>query len=404
MNEQIRQYPPATAAPNTKNLSRFALITLLHGVGFTIFSLIKPETRDLFGATWLWGFAFVWTVVMGSLFFVTLQHATGSIWSVSIRRIAEFLAEPTWLIALFFLPLLILSLLPSVPIYSWMDNPDELAHSTKSAYLNKPFFIVRALLYFALWIGCGRWFITKSFQQDDLNPTAAVGTTQKLRMFSRPFLIIFAFTLTFASFDWLMSLAPFWYSSIYGVYIFAGSTVTALAVINLLVLWLGRKGILDPGLITPDHMYNFGGLLFAFSCFWAYIAFSQFMLIWYGNIPEETVFFIERLNDPWRSLTIALAFLRFIIPFLILLSRKAKTNNLILVIASIIIIIGQLVDLYWLIMPQMPLASAAIKWYHCGPLLLMVGTLLWILARLIRNRNCVAIGDPLLETSRHFHL
>lgn len=385
-------------------LAYAALIVFAHGLGFSIFSLTRPETRELFGVTWLWGFAFVWTVVMGALFFVTLQHATGSLWSVTIRRVAEFLAEPLWLLALFFIPLLILSLIPAVPVYSWMDNPEELAHSSKSAYLNKAFFIVRALLFFAVWLIFGRWFILKSWQQDVENPENNVKITQKMRKLSRPFLILFAFTLTFASFDWLMSLTPHWYSSIYGVYIFAGSTVTALACINLLVLWLGRKGRLPADMITPDHMYNFGGLLFAFSCFWAYVAFSQFMLIWYGNIPEETVYYIQRLSSPWRSLTVVLIFLRFIVPFLILLSRRAKTHNLILVIASFIIIIGQIVDLYWMIMPQTSLASAAIKWYHCGPLLLMVGILLWIVARLIRRRNCVAIGDPLLETSRHFHL
>jgi hypothetical protein len=272
----------------------------------------------------------------------------------------------------------------------------------KRFYLNGPFFALRAVLFFVLWLAFARYLVRTSLGQD--KGQGGVGAALAMRRASVPFMLIFTVTTTFASIDWLMSLEPKWFSTIFGVYVFSGMFVAALAAITLAALMLDRAGRFPAGLITRDHWYNLGALQFAFTSFWAYIAFSQYMLIWYGNLPEESFYLFDRLTGGWLWVSAALALVRFAVPFLLLLSRRAKMDRRILLWASIILLVGQLLDLYWLIMPSGHRAAPVLGWQEFGPLLLTCGLLLWCVSRFLERHLPVAVGDPILEQSRQFRL
>ncbi|MDM8009070.1 MAG: quinol:cytochrome C oxidoreductase [Phycisphaerae bacterium] len=375
------------------------------GAVLSVATLLTGQGAVRFGFAWLWAFTFVWGIVLGSLCFVGMQHLTHSIWSVVVRRVAEMLASPMWLTGVLFLPVLLLGCLSNrFGLYPWLDRAlveqDHLLHA-KRAYLNAPFFAVRAVVFFGLWMAFAAFFVRSSLRTD---VGEGVERTLAMRKWSVPFMLIFAITATFAGVDWIMSLEPKWFSTIFGVYIFSGIFVAALAAITLLTLWLERSGRFGEGFLTRDHLYNLGALQFAFTCFWAYIAFSQYMLIWYGNMPEESFYLYDRLTGGWLGVSIALAVVRFVVPFLALLSRRAKMNRTMLWWVSIIVLAGQLLDLYWLIMPAADRAAPVLGWQEAGPLLLCCGLLLWCMGRFLKRHPPVAVGDPLLEQSRQFRL
>jgi hypothetical protein len=299
-------------------------------------------------------------------------------------------------------------------IFSWA-NPEVVEGDhvleDKAPYLNVTGFILRAVLFFLIWIVFARLFVNKSLRQDE--GEGGVAATLTMRKLSPPFIILFAFTLTFAAFDWLMSLEPHWFSTIFGVYVFSGVTLASLAAITIGVVWMRANGVIERNLVTHHHLYSLGALLFAFTCFWGYIAFSQYMLIWYANIPEETVFFIERSEHGWGAVSVWLALLRFVIPFFLLLSCTAKTFGPALVGVSIVVLAGQLLDLYWIIMPQIHAAAPHLEASDLGPRfeaaelgppLVLIGILFLYVAFFMRRHRAVAVGDPLFEKSRPFHL
>jgi hypothetical protein len=358
------------------------------------------------GFAYLWAFSFVWAVALGALFFVGLQHLVSAVWSVAVRRVAEMFAASIWLVALLFVPVLLYCISHvGGSVYPWLDA-DYVAHDAilkgKQAYLNLPMFIVRAVVFFALWIVFAAYFIHGSLKQD----AGSGGTRASLRMrkVSAPFMLIFGLTATFASFDWLMSLEPHWFSTIFGVYVFSGMVLTALSLITIATIWLRFTGRLGRGVVGDGHLYNLGALLFAFVCFWAYIALSQYMLIWYGNIPEETFYFAHRLHGGWLVVSIALAVVRFVIPFFALLSRRAKMSPVTLLWVSILLLFGQFLDLYWLIMPQIHTERPVFGWPELGPPLLLTGALVLFIAHFLTRHLPVAVGDPRLEESQQFYI
>jgi len=401
-------HPPvlAIASGPARTLARLAIVLIALGLAGSLVTLVGAGGVRRFGRAYLLGFTFLWVVVLGSLFLVALHHVTGAVWSVVVRRVSEMFAWPMVLVAVLFLPLLVGGVFFDVfSLYPWAHGSHgahgQLAPS-KELYLNPVFFTVRQVIYFGVWIFFARFFVQTSLRQDRGDGAAAL--TGRVRGASGPFLFLFAFTATFATFDWLMSLDPHWHSTILGVYVFAGMATTALAVLTLQVLWLRAAGALDRDLITADHLYNLGGLLFTFSCFWAYIAFSQFMLIWYANLPEEATFFLRRFAGPWRSLSILLAVLRFVLPFGLLLSRRAKVDARILVSVSVLIIVGEFLDLFWLIGPPPDTGAFVLGLGELGPTLCTTGALLLAVARFLRTHGAVAVGDPDLQASRNFQL
>ncbi len=396
--------PSVEAAPaGSGTLKKIGLLLIAVGAVLSVMAFLDEGDRTRFGFAYLLGFVFVWAIVLGSLFFVALQHVTNSIWSVVVRRIAEALAAPVWILALLFLPLLAFALLnKDFGIFPWMRAEHDHVIDAKAPYLNDTFFLVRTGIFFLVWIVFAWFFVGNSVKQD--GSSGDVPRTLKMRKVSGPFIILFAFTATFASFDWIMSLEPHWFSTIYGVYVFSGMFLSALAAITLGVVGLRKSGRLPEGLITKDHLYNLGGLLFAFTCFWAYISFSQFMLIWYGNLPEETVYYVQRIENGWLPVSWGVAIVRFVIPFFMLLSRGAKVDPKRLATVSVLILFGQLVDLYWLIMPAQHGTGPSLGWQEFGPPALFTGVLLLYFALFLGKHKAVAAGDPLFEKSRNFHL
>jgi hypothetical protein len=396
----------AAAPAASPALYRLAGVLMLVGFALSVLSLLNEDNRVRFGFAYLWSFTGLWAVVLGSLFFVALQHLTRSIWSVVVRRVAEMFAAQMWLAALFFLPILLFGLLrDQFHLFPWADESnvarDHLLQG-KQAYLNVPFFTVRAVVFFAAWIMFARYFVRTSLRLD--GGGAARDVSASMQKVAAPFMLVFAVTATFAGIDWIMSLNPYWFSTIFGIYIFAGLVVASLAAITLTTVCLRASGRLRPDVVTEDHLYNLGALLFAFVCFWAYIAFSQYMLIWYANIPEETFYLLHRLQGDWLAISIALAVVRFAVPFLVLLSRGAKMNPRILFWVSILLLVGQLLDLYWLIMPELHERHPVFGWQELGPPLLMTGAMMLHVSRFLRRHAPMAVGDPLLDQSLRFRL
>jgi uncharacterized membrane protein YidH (DUF202 family) len=298
-----------------------------------------------FAFSWLFAGCFFFTLMIGSLFWVIIHHAVDSAWSVGIRRQLENISCLLPLLALLLLPLLFVA----PQLWSWMaDSPAqnrELAE--KAAFLNINFFWVRTLLYFVLFGTVAALFRYNSLAQDRDGEAIHTIRNRRIAFFIIP---IGAIALSFWSFDWIMSLNIHWYSTIWGIYIFAGSVVGSLSFIILLANALRSAGYLKK-VLTTQHNYTFGKFLLAFTLFWAWIAFVQYMLIWYANIPEETAYYTLRTNGSWKILGILLVVGHFFVPFLLLLLRTPKASVSFLGLIAGWMLAMHLLDIYLMILP-----------------------------------------------------
>jgi hypothetical protein len=308
---------------------------------------MRGSNDEQFYYSWLVAFLYVMSLGLGALFFVLIQFATKSGWGIVVRRLAENTAASLAVMFLAFIPVYMgLNKL----YHHWTDTAHlDAILQGKTWYLNTNRFLIFGLAYFAIWSLLALWFRSGSVKQDT---TGDHELTRSRVKWAGPGLIVFALTSTFASFDWAMSLEPHWYSTIFGVYYFAGSLVCVFAFLSLVVMGLRRAGCLE-GFVTAEHMHDLGKLLFAFVVFWAYIGFSQFFLIWYANIPEETVWYLARMTGTWKPITLFLAAGHFIVPFFFLMSRHAKRKSLPLALGSFWMLGMHLVDMHWLVMPTL---------------------------------------------------
>ena len=271
----------------------------------------------------------------------------------------------------------------------------------KSAYLNKNFFYIRALLYFLIWTVLAVRIFGDSARQDSSKDPKE---TLKAQAFAPPATFLFALSLTFAVFDWVMSLEPSWFSTIFGVYYFATGVVSSLAVIILVTMALKNSGPLR-GAVTPEHFHDLGKLMFGFNVFWAYIGFSQFMLIWYAALPEETTWYHNRWDfGPWAKVSMAILFGHFVLPFFWLISRNFKRNLGRLQIGAAILLCAHVVDIYWFVMPNYALGSNefSFHWLDAACFLGVAGVYGAFVFFRMTKHNLVPIGDPRLERSLHF--
>jgi hypothetical protein len=274
-----------------------------------------------------------------------------------------------------------------------------LAH--KAPWLNAGGFTARAALYLVLWGALGWWLRRESIRQDRGPSAGDPGITRRLQIVSAPGLVLYGVTVTLASIDFVMSLDPHWYSTIFGVYIFSGATVGILALLIVLAVVLERRRGPLAGMVTPEHYHDLGKLLFGFVVFWAYIAFSQFMLIWYGNIPEETVWFAHRLEHGWKPVTLVLALGHFVLPFFYLLGRDVKRRRIALTAGAVWLLAFHYVDLYWLVMPS---TAAAFQPHWLDPVCMVAvgGLFAGVLGRLMSRPALVPVADPRLPESLSF--
>lgn len=401
MDAPLINAPAYRFGPGGSPHARIALglgIATLIGAIAAMFSMRSAETLKHFQFAYLVAYCFCLSIALGGLFFVLLQHLTGARWSVVLRRLAESVMLNLDLMALLFVP--ILFWIPS--LYKWA-NPEYVAGDPllqwKQPYLNVPFFIGRMIFYFVVWNLLARFFYRNSVRQDASGDPAL---TLKMRKWSAPSMLLFALTITFFAFDVIMTLDPHWFSTIFGVYFFGGSFLAflaALVILSNLVLLSGAVG----KAITAEHFHDVGKLLFAFVVFWTYIAFSQLLLIWMANIPEETLWYIHRWQSPgWRAASWVLLFGHFVIPFFFLLPRTIKRNRTTLMFGALWLLAMHYLDLYWLIMPVFE--HGAFPLTPMEPLLCvaMAGLFLWIVLARLGRQHVVPIRDPYLADSLAF--
>ncbi|NLY94977.1 MAG: hypothetical protein GXY23_13235 [Myxococcales bacterium] len=414
------------------------------GLGITAWAFLADPVH--FGYSYLYGFFAILTFLFGALFLVIAEHLTAGHWGVTTRRLAEFILAGAPVLAVFGAIYLVLALTGKVHVYDeWMGghHDDEAAHAVveqglfgasvahassgeshgahgdlyprghsaqeaelhhhvlehKAPYLNKSRFFIFGLVYLLIWVGLSFFYYRRSVKQDeDHDPSHTV----KLRAFAPVAAILFGLSLTFAAFDWLMSLEPAWYSTIFGVVIFGGS---AAAIFALLIVWgvsLHRSGEVGDA-INVEHIHDLGKMMFGFFCFWTYVSFSQWMLIWYAGIPEEAVFFHKRWQGGWQTVSVMMILLHFALPFLLFISRIFKRNLVWARIMASVILFIHLVDVYWYVLPNGSPVVGHGMLFDVGALLMVGGFFFALVFKKMNDHALIPVGDPLLERSLHHH-
>lgn len=422
------------------NAWKLALAVAVVGILGTIFAAVTDHER--FAFSYLFAYIAFLTIAVGGVFFGLLQWLSSAGWSVTIRRTTEFLHWPIWLFVILFVPIA----LNMDQLYPWMQtghgehgaehgaaaehgdshggehsgepyvDPDSIpaegvvpaaehakhaeTMALKTPYLNVPFFFGRAAFYFLIWVLISQKLFRNSTKQDENGDPEFTRSSQRL---APVFIAGFTLTTTFAAFDWLMSLEPTWISTIFGVNFFAQSIVSMYAVTILMSLSLRARGHFK-GALTVEHFHDLGKLQFGWLIFWAYVNFSQFMLIWYASLPEETTYYHKRWSEGgpgWKAVSLAIVFGHFIVPFFVLLSRNAKRALTPLGLGAAIILLFHFVMVYWLVMPYYGVGlNPSLADLAC---LMAVGGLYFTLVLYRMTKHpLVPIKDPRLDRSLHF--
>jgi hypothetical protein len=371
-------------------------------VGISVAGLKHAE------ASYLVGVGTVTAISLGGLFYVMAFHLTMAGWSVTIRRLFENMAALLPVCLLLYAPVVIIELAKGGVLYSWFNtaNHDPVLHE-KKAYLNVAFFIIRLAIYAAVWTYLSRrmWFY--STEQDR---TADKWLTNKARFTSSWGMLAFALTTAFAGFDMLMSLDYRFFSTMWGVYFFAGAALSSMSLAVVLLAVLKGQGKLK-SVVTPEHVHDMGKLILVFTIFWAYIGFSQYFLIWYSNIPEETAYYVARKSNGWAGISAFLAWGHFLGPFFILLWKRVKRTANILALMACWMIFMEVVDMFWIVRP-MVYAGAQFTdhvgykylWVDAVAIIGVLGIYLGLLVRRLGQGPLVPTKDPRLpEAMEHMN-
>ena len=428
--------------------ARYALVVF--GVGALMSGFLWSTDSHRFAFSWLFAVMTFLALSLGSMFLLLFQHITMGHWGIVVRRTHETFATGVTVIAVFVVPLMLMHM---DDLYPWMPfwresvaehheaegaehgeaaehssvqtfgssvahaqdrgEPAEVAHGehhtpqhaaheetmrSKLGYLNQPFFWGRMFLYIAIWIGISWYFHSNSVKQDVSRDKEI---TKRLNKASPAALAGLALSLTFAAFDWVMSLEPTWFSTIFGVQYFAVSLVSSLAVCIVVTRLLQSSGLLG-GVVTTEHYHDMGKLLFGFLVFWAYITFSQFMLIWYASIPEETTYFHLRFSGGWRTFSWFLLIFHFFVPFFGILSRNIKRNVSVLAIGAGWLLVMHVFEMFWLIMPYVNGGAAVEPSVGDLSALMAVGGAYFAFVFWRMSQNpLIPVGDPRLAESLH---
>lgn len=395
---------------------------------------------ERFPFAYLFGFFVALSLALGSLFFVLVLYMTKAFWGVSVRRVAELFLRPMWVFALLAIPLIftVEHLFPWAGAKNHVDESAEQADPLAQArgdaerepaglrdlpvanvermnraeekaedhivdhkrfYLNRPFFFARLVAYLFVWMWLAHRYFTWSTEQDK---SKALENTAKAQSFSPAAMILFGLTITFFSFDWLLSLDPTWYSTIFGVQVFAQCALFQMAALILMALLLGRSGLLGNA-VNVEHYHDMGKLLFGWIVFWSYVSFAQFFLTWYSNIPDEVTWFHKRWDQnggTWMGMSIALVVMHFFVPFWFLMSRNIKRRLPLLAAGAICMVIMHVVEAYWIVMPNFgPLSPSLLD---LGCLLGVFGVYLATVLYGMRDHALVPVGDPRLVRALEF--
>ncbi|BDD05091.1 quinol:cytochrome C oxidoreductase [Aureibacter tunicatorum] len=361
-------------------------------------------TKRLFANLWINNVYFVGLSIIG-VFFVALQYASQAGWSAPIKRIPEAFG--------FWLPIggalmIITFLIGNHDLFHWtheyLYDPKDPHYDTilvgKRAFLNTPFFLGRMVAYFVLWFGLF-WQLRKiSLQEDEM------GGDQhwfKMRKYSAIFLVIFAVTSSTSAWDWVMSIDPHWFSTLFGWYVFSSWWVSGLAAITLIVVFLKEAGYLK--VVNENHLHDLGKFVFGFSVFWAYLWFSQFLLYYYANIPEEIIYYIDRFkNDHYSPYFFLNLFINFFFPFLVLMTRDSKRHFMTIKIACVAILIGHWLDFFLMITPGTLKENGGIGFFEIGITLVYLSGFLFVVLTSLSKAGLIAKNHPMMKESLHHHI
>lgn len=383
-----------TLPASVARVQRLALI--LGTVSLLLLLLGALVDRTKFFHAYLIAYLFWVGIALGSLALLMLQHLTGGQWGLIIRRVLEASTRTLPLMLLLFVPIVV----GAAHIYPWMNHElmaEKPALVDKTRYLNLWFFALRAAVYFAIWLAAAYLLNAWSLGQDQ---TADRRFTRSMRMLSGPGLVFFVLTVTFASIDWAMSLNPEWYSTIYGLIYVAAWALSALAFTTAVMSVLSKHEPLSR-VVRPSHFQDLGKLLLALVMLWAYFAFSQFLIIWSGNLPEEIHWYLPRVKGVWGMVALLVVIFHFGFPFLLLLSRQVKRNPRMLVFVALLVLLMRLLDLYWMIEPEfshgshmslLDMGMSIVAQLGLGGIWL--ATFLWQL----QKRPLLPVNDPQFET------
>lgn len=366
-------------------------------VGVVLFAILVLGfflDRGQFFRSYLFAFSFWAGISVGSLALLMLQHLTGGGWGFVIRRILEAATRTLPLMLLLFLPIIV----GAHWLYSWTRAEEIAQHPAlvekARLYLNLQFFVVRAAIYFAVWLALAFFLNRWSILQDR---TADRTFSKRMRVLSGPGFVLFVFTVTFASIDWFMSLDPEWSSTIYGFIFVASWSLSALAFVIAALAMLTKYDPLKT-VVAPLHFHDLGKLLLALVMLWSYFAFSQFLIIWSGNLPEEIRWYLPRTKGAWGAIALAVVVLHFAFPFLFLLSRSLKRNPHKLVLVAGLILVMRLLDLLWMITPNFTGEHFHVSWMDIVAPLAMGGIWLAVFGWQLSKRALIPINDPQFES------
>jgi hypothetical protein len=397
-HDRVALRPEQVTIPPDHSWNRFPVIGAGGAlIGVVICAILGMSNPKQFFFSWLVSFLFFLSLALGALFFVLIQYAAQGGWGIVLRRIGETTFATIPVFAVLFVPVLF----GLHDLYEW-SHSEAVEHDAllrwKEPFLNVPFFLIRTAIYFVCWSVMAVVYYRASRGQDTTGDPAV---TARLRRFAGPAIIVLAVTQTFASIDWIMSLTPHWYSTIFGVYFFAGSFVGFIALLSVVAVAMRRAGLLDT-VISAEHLHDVGKLLFAFTAFWAYIAFSQFFLIWYANLPEETIWYQARLEGSWQTLSLFIMAGHFGIPFFYLMGRAVKRNELTLALGGVWLLMMHYVDLYWQVMPTLHPAGVSPSVLDIAAFLATGGCFVAVTSWLMRRHALVPLRDPRLSESLAF--
>ena len=364
-------------------------------VGVAALTVGAFVARDQFFRSYLWAYVFLVGVSVGSLAWLMCQHLTGGAWGVVIRRPAEAAARTIPLLALLFVPIAL-----GIPsLYTWSQpTTDTVLEIKQIYYLNAPFFLVRTGAFFAGWLFLS-WFLNRwSAKEDRSGPVAA---HSKMSRISGPGLIFWGFSVTFMAIDWVMSLNPHWYSTMFGLLFIAGQGLSAMSFLIAVLVFLSNFRPMSE-VLTARHFHDLGKLLLANVMIWAYMAFSQFLIIWAGNLPQEIPWYIERLKGGWQYVALIIVLGHFALPFALLLSRDLKRNFKLIATIALFILSMRLVDVYWQVMPDASKGGLAVSWLDLAAPLGLAGIWLASFLMQLEKRPLMPLNDMhLAETLEH---
>lgn len=405
-------HEPRLAADNVRlgergadGVRRALLVLGLGGLVFTLLGAFIHSPQHAM-ASFKVGVFTALACCLGAMFWVMIFHAVNAHWSVTIRRVLEHIMAAIW-VPLGLIVLMLLAELTYGPAlgYTWfdLDEGSNVLLDHKRGYLNEGFLVARFIVYFVVWMGLARVLAGRSIEQDASGDREL---SRRMRRLSCTGLLMFALTVPFAAFDFLMSLDFRFFSTMWGVYYFAGAAMSALALAAVIVAVIRSFGRMT-GLVTKEHFHDLGKLLFGFNVFWAYIAFSQYFLIWYSNIPEETAWYIYRQQGGWQYLGMLLVIGHFVLPFLILISRKVKKSTLGLGVLGAYLLVMQVLDMVYIIRPMAyvdrPEAASFVSvWLDVVAVVGVLGVFGYCLVGRLVDHPLVPLKDPrLAKALRH---